>query len=226
MTVVASSSTASASVWADRANSDQFRPIQRRTPGKLPSPTRGGSGWRGCCGSIGCWGIHESAGRDVDVDAAAPHLAPIHTAQTRRLGKEGLDALKLRLTEPEHTVHPPCCRSLGDFPRPRGTLFSLYCHPPRRNWLVMLPSGEGSTSEASLMQLPINIQCRVGGVAGYEIHREPARLVLCIGISALGEAAADIRRRCLPEKLPGIPVPTIQAGNSGARCQQQGASSQ
>ena len=42
----------------------------------------------------------------------------------------------------------------------------------------------------------------------------------------LGEAAANIRRCCLFEELPGIPGRTIRAVNSGACCQQQGRSQQ
>ncbi|MCY3537850.1 MAG: hypothetical protein OXH24_09330 [Cyanobacteria bacterium MAG IRC3_bin_20] len=33
------------------------------------------------------------------------------------------------------------------------------------------------------------------------------------------EAAGNIIRRCLLEELPGIPVRTIRAGNSGTCCQ-------
>ena len=53
-----------------------------------------------------------------------------------------------------------------------------------------------------------------------------AIFIPCLGVCPLGDATANIRRRCLLEELPGIPVRTIRAGNSGACCQQQGTGSQ
>ena len=51
-------------------------------------------------------------------------------------------------------------------------------------------------------------------------------LIPCLRVSALGDAAANIRCLCFLEELPGIPGRTIQAGKRGARCQQQRRSQQ
>ena len=92
-------STPSAYVSVDRAN-------WQRSNRKTTFSTRGGSGCRGFVGSIGGWGIHESAALTLYLDDAAQHLGLIHTAHTSRVGKEGLDPLKLFLTEPEQALHP------------------------------------------------------------------------------------------------------------------------